>query len=164
MNEVKKEHNLNVYFATNDEFITFRQIGLYIRFVDLRTKTIVNMVEKLSVNIFNGIDFMNKYVASINLTKRRLEIFRSRTISILFTGASDKLAIATASVLQEEHRDSNYPHESETKNTVRSSAAEQTPIKWNSMEKVLVVRTGRGLMYFEQDELLARCEQLLLAK
>lgn len=45
MNELRKEHILNLCSTTKDSNITFGQLEFYVRLCDLRTKTILNVKE-----------------------------------------------------------------------------------------------------------------------
>lgn len=107
---------------------------------------------------------MDKYVTGIYRTEKQLKLLSSKPIAILSTGVSDKLAIAAASASQKEEPDDiNYTWIAELKNTVKLRAAEQTSIRLKNM-KILVVSEKQGLPYSEQNENLARQEQLLFAK
>lgn len=112
----------------------------------------INVVETLSVNIPIGSKSMNKHVTNIYPTKRRPEPLRLGAIAIFSTGRSDKLAIAEAwSQKKEEDRDGANICGSEMNYTVILKVSKHTSIKPHSVQRVLVVSTGRGRMHFEHD-------------
>lgn len=68
----------------------------YRRLGDLLAQKIIDVVERLMVNIPTGTSFTENYVTSNYLTERNLKAFRSRPAAILLTRASETFAIATA--------------------------------------------------------------------
>lgn len=86
----------------NDPIATLRQIDLYKRLDDLRTKAIFNMLEAISLNILIGTYFMNNYVTSIYPRERRLNALSWRPIAILSTVVSVKLVKAAVSSEKEQ--------------------------------------------------------------
>lgn len=69
--ESKEKPKLNLRSTKNDPNIALRQIDLYPRLGDVSAKTIFNVVEAMSVNIFIETDFSDNYVESTYSTKRR---------------------------------------------------------------------------------------------
>lgn len=90
----------------NDSIIISGQSEPYLRLGDLPAKTVLNVVEKLSLYILIKADIMGTNVTGSHRTERRTKPLRSRRIVILCTETSDELNITIASFREEEeHRD-----------------------------------------------------------
>lgn len=68
---MRKDHNLNLRFATNDPMLTIGQLELYLTFRYLLPKKIFSVVETLLVTILIETMFKDTYVTSICPTERR---------------------------------------------------------------------------------------------
>lgn len=80
-----------------DLIMTLRQINLYTIHGDLRTETLINVVQILLVDILIESDFLVNYTTIIYPRKRKLNPLGPKPINILPTGALNKLTLATAS-------------------------------------------------------------------
>lgn len=117
----------------------------------------------MSIVIVTG--FIDTYVTDTHPTGWKLTQLDSGSTSILSTGASDELAIATAPCLDgNDHKKRNHNCRGALDTTVQLSVAKQISIKPRSMYKVLVVITEKAFSYFGLDEQLAQQEKIIFAK
>lgn len=131
---MKKEHNMNIFTATNDPIITWKQTKFYKVLEELHAKTIFKAVETSSGNIFIVTYFTDRYVKSTYHKERRHKLRRCKPIAVHSREAPDKLEISTTPLEQvKECNDSNDTHGSEAQTAFKLRVTKQTLIKPNTM-------------------------------
>lgn len=92
--EVRNENVLSLFSETEEQIIIFGDINLIILLGDICSKAIINMVEKVLLNILLGTHLIEKYDKNISSTERKLTLLDLRPTAVISTGTLGKLAIS----------------------------------------------------------------------
>lgn len=97
---------------------------------ELRTIARLNVVEKLSVNVPVGTNFIDEYFISTYQSKRKPTRLESRPISVHIKRALDKVAIVDGSISKgNKCRGNNNNNRDKLENNVKLRFERQTSIK-----------------------------------